>query len=171
MGAYTEADLHKIRVVTIDDEPWFVAVDVCYVLGSYIRERHGRVDVNTTMAVRHLHQDEVAQLREVSPNNIGGLHPMTLIVPESGLYKLIMRSDKEKAQPFQDWVTREVLPTIRKDGAYIMGEEKVKTGEMSEDELVLKAMGILSSKVERLTQERDEAQAVVEAQREREPER
>ncbi len=43
-----------------------------------------------------------------------------------------MRSDKHRARPFQDWVTREVLPAVRKDGAYLMGEEKVRTGEMSE---------------------------------------
>ena len=44
-----------------------------------------------------------------------------------------MRSDKPEARAFQDWVTRDVLPAIRKDGAYVMGEEKVKTGEMDED--------------------------------------
>lgn len=53
-------------------------------------------------------------------------------VPESGLYKLIMRSDKPEARQFQDWVTREVLPAIRKDGMYVAGEEKVKTSEMSD---------------------------------------
>lgn len=55
------------------------------------------------------------------------------LIAESGLYKLIMRSDKPEARRFQDWVTREVLPAIRKDGAYIMGEEKVATGELDED--------------------------------------
>jgi prophage antirepressor-like protein len=55
------------------------------------------------------------------------------IVSESGLYKLVMRSDKPEARSFQDWVTRDVLPSIRKDGDYIMGEEKLKTGEMGED--------------------------------------
>ncbi len=46
----------------------------------------------------------------------------SLCVSESGLYKLIMRSDKPAARAFQDWVTRDVLPAIRKDGGYIMGE-------------------------------------------------
>ena len=49
------------------------------------------------------------------------------IITESGLYKLVMRSDKPQAKEFQDWVTGTVLPAIRKDGAYIMGEEKVVT--------------------------------------------
>lgn len=47
------------------------------------------------------------------------------LLSESGLYKFVMRSDKEQARPFQDWVTREVLPAIRKDGRYIRSEEKV----------------------------------------------
>ncbi|MDQ7835598.1 MAG: BRO family protein [Humidesulfovibrio sp.] len=50
------------------------------------------------------------------------------VISESGLYKLIMRSDKPAAKRFQNWVTREVLPALRKDGMYVMGEEKVKTG-------------------------------------------
>ena len=45
------------------------------------------------------------------------------IISESGLYKLLFQSRKPQAKPFQDWVTRVVLPAIRKDGGYIMGEE------------------------------------------------
>lgn len=51
-----------------------------------------------------------------------------VLISESGLYKLTMRSDKPEAHQFQDWVTREVLPAIPKDGMYVAGEEKVKTG-------------------------------------------
>lgn len=50
-----------------------------------------------------------------------------ILASESGLYKLIIRSNKPEARPFQDWATRDVLPAIRKDGAYVMGEEKVAT--------------------------------------------
>jgi len=53
------------------------------------------------------------------------------IISESGLYKIIMRSDKPIAHYFQDRVTKKVLPATRKDGGYIMGEEKVRAGEMS----------------------------------------
>ena len=51
--------------------------------------------------------------------------PSLGLISESGLYKLVMRSDKPEARQFQDWVTRVVLPAIRKDGGYIQGEEKV----------------------------------------------
>ncbi|MBU0563104.1 MAG: hypothetical protein KJ890_06170 [Gammaproteobacteria bacterium] len=62
------------------------------------------------------------------------------LISESGLYKLILRSDNPQARLFQDWVTRDVLPAIRKDGAYVMGEEKVASGEMSEDEPIAAAL-------------------------------
>ncbi|WP_175254160.1 hypothetical protein [Pseudomonas sp. BMW13] len=70
-----------------------------------------------------------------------------------------MRSDKPEAKAFQDWVTRVVLPAIRKDGAYILGEEKVVTGEISEDELILRAMQAQQKKVDCLVLERDRLQA------------
>jgi len=84
-----------------------------------------------------------------------------MVLSESGLYKLIMRSDKPEAKPFQDWVTREVLPAIRKDGMYVMGEEKVRAGEMTEDEFILKAMTLLKGKTDRFEQERDHYHGIV----------
>lgn len=72
------------------------------------------------------------------------------IVSVAGLYKTVMWSDKPQARAFQDWVAGVDLPAIRKDDAYIVGEEKVVSGEMSKDEFILKAMSILHGKVERL---------------------
>ena len=68
-----------------------------------------------------------------------------LVISESGLYRCVMRSDKAEARAFQDWVTRDVLPALRKDGMYVVGEEKVATGEMDEDELTLLVMERLRS--------------------------
>ena len=78
-------------------------------------------------------------LRKLSDSE-NGLYPIQTVnrgtqnlsvVSEPGLYKLIMRSDRPEARKFSDWVTSVVLPAIRKDGAYVMGEEKVLTGKMS----------------------------------------
>jgi len=112
-----------IRVVEIDGNPWFIASDVCKVLGI----------VNPTNAVRSLRPDEQT-LQKIKGLRTGA----TNLVSESGLYKLIMRAHRSNpaAAQFQDWVTRVVLPAIRKDGAYVMGEEKVATGEMSEMNLM-----------------------------------
>lgn len=101
---------HKVRVVTLDGHPWFVAADVCRVLGLFLGKG----------AVRHLAklgEDE----RRLTPLSGGGVRGgAAWLISEPGLYKLIMRSDKPVARPFQDWVTREVLPAIRKTGEFKM---------------------------------------------------
>lgn len=107
-------------MVTIDGEPWFVAADVCRALDVYVY--NGKI--NVTQAVRKLDADEVRFNRiELTP----GYPRDVALVNESGLYKLVMRSDAPQAKPFQDWVTKVVLPAIRKDGAYVAGEEESST--------------------------------------------
>lgn len=126
-----EFDKMQVRVVKDENgEPWFVAKDVCDVLGFE----------SPWMAYTRLEADEKANLSraEVGIQHAG--RPI-VIISESGLYKLILRSDKPQAKDFQRWVTHEVLPSIRKTGGYIMGEEK-----MDEDQLVLAAMQVLQRK-------------------------
>lgn len=94
----------KIRTAIIDDEPWFVAKDVCEVL---------RIADHTT-ATRDLENDEKGTH---SMRTLGG-NQTVLIVNESGLYALIFKSRKPEAKAFRKWVTSEVLPTIRKTGGY-----------------------------------------------------
>jgi len=122
-----------VRVVDVKGQPWFVAADVCKALGIK----------NTTTGLNYLDK------KERSKFNLGG-GAIGNIINESGLYKIIMRSDKPAAKPFQNWVTQTVLPAIRKDGGYVMGEEKIATGELSEDEFILKAMTMLQNKAARL---------------------
>lgn len=107
---------NEIREVTIDGEPWFVAKDALFAMG-YPQSSHSQI-------ASKLDRSELILKRIQKGVRSQGL------ISESGLYKLIMRSDKPKAKPFQDWVTKVVLPAIRKDGGYVMGEEKVVTGEM-----------------------------------------
>jgi prophage antirepressor-like protein len=140
----TPADLGSfaIRVSKIDGQPWFVTTDVARALG-----RGSAVAIT-----RGLPDDEKGQTIILTP---GG--PQTVgIVSESGLYRILMRSHSPNARPVQDWLAREVLPAIRKDGMYVMGEEKVRTGEMSEDEMTLLVLRRLQNKVERITAERDQ---------------
>lgn len=147
----------NVRAALLDGAWWFVAADVCSALGLSML-------AGTAQHTKHIPTEEKQTLKPATLGRFLGqpsfpIFGKTLLsfVSEPGLYKLIMRCDKPVARTFQDWVTRDVLPAIRKDGAYVMGEEKVATGEMSEDEFVLKAMGILQGKVERLRVERDEA--------------
>ncbi|AGK46087.1 phage antirepressor KilAC domain protein [Burkholderia thailandensis MSMB121] len=124
----------QLRTVKIDGEPWFVAKDVCDVLGI----------TNPTDALTALDDDEKSSF------NLGLRGSAPRVVSESGLYALIMRSRKPQARAFRKWVTSVVLPAIRKDGSYVMGEEKVATGEMDESELMARAMIAANNKIERL---------------------
>ncbi|MFY4454760.1 phage antirepressor [Bifidobacterium pseudocatenulatum] len=106
-------DFRGAALRTLTDEagePWFVAKDVCDILGMS----------NPSMAVTALDKDEVAQ---IDPKDYLGSenrsNQAVNIVSEPGLYKLIMRSRKPEAKEFQRWVTHEVLPQIRKTGGYI----------------------------------------------------
>lgn len=93
------------RVIIRDGEPWFVAKDVCDVLELS----------NPREAVSGLDDDEKNTVR--ISDGIRG-NPNMNIISESGLYTLVMRSNKPEARRFRKWVTSEVLPTIRKHGAY-----------------------------------------------------
>lgn len=101
----------EIRTVVRDGEPWFVAADVCKILGLS----------NPTMALRALDEDEKGLSQIETP---GGTQNMA-VVNESGMYALIVRSDKPNAKPFRKWVTSEVLPAIRKTGRYETGPVSV----------------------------------------------
>lgn len=99
---------HPVRVVQLDGEPWFVATDVCVVLGY----------AHTASALRTLRDSEKGVRRM---HTLGGEQDIT-ILSEAGLYRLIMRSNRDEAGVFQDWVTQEVLPAIRKTGRYAVAE-------------------------------------------------
>lgn len=144
--------------------------DVCLTLGWQIGGVHG----GTTKRLGTLAPDEkrtAFRSEEVFlPLFAATRAPSVTLISESGLYKLVLRAHPGKAEvaKFQNWVTQTVLPSIRKDGGYVLGEEKVATGELSEDEFIFKAMSMLQAKAARLTEERDEAlkaQALAEKQR------
>jgi anti-repressor protein len=97
---------YPLRVIDRDGEPWFYASDACRALAL----------VNVSDSVERLDDDEKDDI--VSSDTIGRSQRM-LIVNEPGLYTLIMRSDKPEAKAFKRWVTHEVLPAIRKTGAYL----------------------------------------------------
>jgi len=128
---FENQEFGKIRSVMVNNEPYFVAKDVCEILEIK----------NTTDSIKRLDDDEVTRF------NLGGLVGEVNIVNEYGLYNLILASRKKEAKAFKKWITHEVIPSIRKTGGYIAGEN-----DMDEDELVLKAMNVLSKKIENLKQ-------------------
>lgn len=109
----------KLRSIAINGDPWFLATDISAALGFK----------DAFSAVRHLDEDERANLP------LGGFSRGAIAVNESGLYSLIMRSRKPNAKAFRKWVTSVVLPSLRKDGVYIAGQEKPITDELTLPEL------------------------------------
>lgn len=95
-----------VRVRLVDGEPWFVAVDVCQILGIG----------NNREAIKRLDEDEC--MDGVSITDAIGRTQRASMVNESGLYHLVFQSRKAEAQKFRKWVTSEVLPAIRKKGFY-----------------------------------------------------
>jgi len=100
----------EVRTVIINNEPWWVLKDVCVILGIG----------NVTDTANRLDEDEKAELGliEVSSNGVSQTRKR-LIINESGLYSVILRSDKPEAKAFRRWITHEVLPAIKKTGGYI----------------------------------------------------
>lgn len=103
---FSNEQFGEIRTFMINDEPWFVAADVCRALEH----------TNVSMALEKLDEDERAKF------NLGR-QGETNIVSEAGLYLLVMRSRKPEAKLFRRWIVHEVLPSIRKHGAYITSEK------------------------------------------------
>lgn len=108
---FKNSEFGEIRTVTKNNEPWFVAIDVCNALDLK----------NPTVSVGRLDEDEVTKF------NLGGLSGESNIVSEYGLYNLILASRKKEAKKFKRWITHEVIPTIRKHGAYMSSEVIEKT--------------------------------------------
>ncbi len=122
---------HSIRVSGTYEEPWFVAADVCSILGiqnvsEALNGHAGRDD--------GLDASDVADIDTVyvSPSGVTQTRKMST-VSESGLYELIFKSRKPEARKFQRWVTHEVLPEIRKTGAYIHDFELFMTHPIMKD--------------------------------------
>ena len=105
MQIFQNEKFGKIRTLNLDGEPWFVAADVCKAL----------LIVNSRDALTRIDDDEKGV---VSTDTLGGRQEVT-IVNEPGLYALILSSRKPEAKAFKRWITHEVIPSIRKHGAYI----------------------------------------------------
>ena len=122
---------NEIRVVKDDNgEPWFVIKDVCNALGM----------ANPSATSSKLDEDEKG-IKQI--NTPGGVQKIC-VANESGLYTLVIRSDKPNARKFRKWITSEVLPSIRKHGGYI-----ASNGTESVEELYMRAMESLHAALER----------------------
>lgn len=132
---FSNSEFGNIRVVTDDEnEPWFVAKDVCDALELS----------NVTVALQRLDDDERAKF------NLGRQGD-TNVVNEAGLYTLILGSKKKEAHAFKRWVTHEVLPAIRRNGGYMVAGEN-ETPEQTMARAVLIAQSTIDRKDARIAE-------------------
>lgn len=150
----------ELRTVEIDGKPWFVGKDVAAALG-YTKERNA-LD-------KHVDKDDA--LKRGVTDSMGRTQQMT-IINESGLYSLILSSKLPSAKEFKHWVTSEVLPSIRKNGAYIRNQENMTPAEIVARGLIAaqkiieereKEIVHLNNRCGRLTQTIAEKQDVINA--------
>ena len=125
---FNSEEFGEIRTFTKDDEPMFCLADVCRILEIK----------NVSDCKSRLRQKGVVTTDTLTN---GGKQKMVFI-DESNLYKTIFQSRKESAERFTEWVTSEVLPSIRKNGGYIAGQEN-----MTDDELMAKALMVAQNKI------------------------
>ena len=128
---FNNAEFGKIRTLNRDGEPWFVGKDVATALGYS----------NASKALA----DHVAEEDKLNNESLSSLGQRGgWLINESGLYSLILSSKLDSAKRFKRWVTAEVLPSIRKSGGYIAGQD-----EMSDTELLAKALLVAQRQIER----------------------
>lgn len=111
---FENKEFGKVRTSIIDEEPWFIGKDIA----NALKYQNGSRDINR-------HVDELDRRKEMIHD--GNQLKETILINESGLYSLIFSSKMPKAKKFKRWVTAEVLPSIRKHGAYMTDEIIAKT--------------------------------------------
>ena len=121
---FNNTQFGQVRAVTIDGEPWFVGKDVAERLGY----------TNPQKAIRDHVDDEDKGVNEMFTP--GGKQQVP-IINESGLYSLVLSSKLPTAKAFKRWITSEVIPSIRKNGGYINGQDQLSPEELMARALVV----------------------------------
>ena len=137
---FQNPEFGKIRTIDRDGEPWMVGVDVAKALG-YAAPRNAIAS----------HVDEEDKTSALIQGTGSNYKSMAILINESGLYSLILSSKLPNAREFKRWVTNEVLPSIRKHGGYIAGQES-----MSDSELMAKALLVAKRQIDAKTAQIEE---------------
>lgn len=138
---------NSVRVVVREGEPWFVAKDVCDVLGY----------TNATKAI----EDHCKAAAEGRTNDSLGRYSKAILIPERDVYRLIMRSKLPGAERFEEWVVGEVLPSIRKHGAYL-SPSKIEEVLSDPDTIIRLATTLKQEKEQRAIAEAERDKAIKE---------
>ena len=141
---FNNPEFGSVRTITKDNEPWFVASDIAKALGY-------RMASDMT---RRIDEEDKGYTKVRTP---GGEQEMS-IINESGLYAGVFCSSLDSAKSFKHWVTSEVIPSIRKNGGYIAGQET-----LTDEELMAKALLVANNKIKERDAIIERQQAKIEA--------
>ena len=128
---FSSPDFGEVRTLSIDGEPWFVGKDVATILG-YAKPLNALAT----------HIDEDDSLKQGLIDSMGR-EQNAIFINESGLYSLVLSSKLPTAKAFKRWITHDVIPSIRKNGGYIAGQES-----MTAEELMAKALLVAKKTIE-----------------------
>lgn len=128
---FNNPDFGEVRTLSIDGEPWFVGKDVAAILG-YAKPLNA--------LATHIDEDE--SLKQGLIDSMGR-EQNAIFINESGLYSLVLSSKLPTAKAFKRWITHDVIPSIRKNGGYIAGQEA-----MTAEELMAKALLVAKKTIE-----------------------
>lgn len=142
---FEKAEFGSVRVVMKDGEPWFVASDVAMALGYTNRAEAIRDHCKKVNKINH----HSKTLPPSPPVNF-------LIIPESDVYRLVMRSNLPAATEFQDWVCEEVLPSIRRTGGYLATKP-----DDTPEVIMARAVLVAQDTIKRLEDRNSELEGVV----------
>ena len=128
---FNNPDFGEVRTLSIDGEPWFVGKDVAAILGNA-----------KPLNALATHIDEDESLKQGLIDSMGR-EQNAIFINESGLYSLVLSSKLPTAKAFKRWITHDVIPSIRKNGGYIAGQEA-----MTAEELMAKALLVAKKTIE-----------------------
>lgn len=134
---FENEEFGQVRIVMIDDEPWFVGKDVAVALG-YSNHRDA--------LCKHVDSEDKGESRIATPSG----EQTMIIINDSGMYSLIFGSKLESAKRFKHWVTSEVLPALRKTGHYEIPKAQAKQRDLTKDDYIRAASIISGCRNERL---------------------
>lgn len=126
----------EVRMHMVEGDPWFVGKDVADVLGYS----------ETNAMTRRLNDDDFISVK------LSGMNMKSVLINESGLYAAVMGSKLDSSRKFQRWVTKEVLPSIRKHGGYLT-PEKIEEALLNPDTLIQLATNLKEERTQRLLAE------------------
>lgn len=131
MQVFNNPDFGRVRMALVDGEPWFVGNDIAGILGYAIPKNAVRDNVDEDDKVVIQMSDIQDRPSQGLPDHMKG--SKITIINESGLYSLILRSEKPEAKKFKKWITSEVIPSIRKTGSFSVKSLKLAAPSTSAD--------------------------------------